>query len=126
MAVPPNDPIDVALGARLRVLRLRRGLSQADMAVAIGVTFQQVQKYERGANRISASAAARIAARLEVPVAELFGDGVSDSSTWDAVADLLGEPGALPLLEAYSALPHGTARSALVELVTSAGRPAGE
>ena len=49
------DPIDVAVGARIRNRRLWLGLSQTQLADALGVTFQQVQKYERGANRVSAS-----------------------------------------------------------------------
>lgn len=125
MVASPNDPLDKALGARLRVLRLRRGLSQSDLAEAIGVTFQQVQKYERGNNRVSASMVARIAARLDVPVAELFGEGSSQGAALDAVADLLAEPGALALLEAYAALPRGVTRASLVELLTTASRMSG-
>ena len=55
------DPIDVAVGARIRLLRKVRGLSQQALAEAAGVTFQQIQKYERGANRVSASMLTRIA-----------------------------------------------------------------
>ncbi len=66
------DPTDLHVGARVRAERVRRGLSQSALANAIGVTFQQVQKYERGANRISASMLLRIANSLDVRVAELF------------------------------------------------------
>ena len=54
------DPVDIAVGARIRLLRKLRGLSQQALAEAAGVTFQQIQKYERGANRVSASMLARM------------------------------------------------------------------
>jgi transcriptional regulator with XRE-family HTH domain len=117
------DPIDIAVGARIRLLRKVRGMSQQALAEAAGVTFQQIQKYERGANRVSASMLARIAAALDTPVAEMFGEGgtgggaAAGSGAVDEVAALLSEPGALELLRAYVALPRGPARSALVEFV---------
>jgi transcriptional regulator with XRE-family HTH domain len=113
------DPVDVAVGARIRLLRKIRGLSQQALAEAAGVTFQQIQKYERGANRVSASMLARIAEALRAPVAELFGEGSSSAGAIDEVAGLLSEPGALELLEAYGALPRGPARNALIEFVRS-------
>jgi transcriptional regulator with XRE-family HTH domain len=113
------DPIDVAVGARIRLLRKMRGQSQQALADAAGVTFQQIQKYERGANRVSASMLARIAAALQSPVAELFGETSSSSSAIDEVAALLSQPGALELLRAYAELPRGPARSALVDFVRS-------
>ena len=67
------DPIDIAVGARIRLLRKVRGLSQQSLAEAAGVTFQQIQKYERGANRVSASMLSRIATTLQAPVSEMFG-----------------------------------------------------
>ena len=87
------DPIDVAVGARIRLLRKVRGLSQQALAEAAGVTFQQIQKYERGANRVSASMLARIAKTLSVPVAEMFGENAAYSGAVDEVAALLAEPG---------------------------------
>lgn len=111
------DPIDVAVGARIRLLRKVRGLSQQALAEAAGVTFQQIQKYERGANRVSASMLSRIAATLQTPVSEMFGEGVAASGMIDEVAGLLSEPGALELLRAYSHLPKGPPRAALVDFV---------
>jgi len=111
------DPVDVAVGARIRLLRKVRGLSQQALAEAAGVTFQQIQKYERGANRVSASMLARIARTLDIPVSEMFGEGAAGGSAIDEVSDLLAEPGALELLRAYATLPRGAARSALVEFV---------
>ncbi|HEX3700680.1 MAG TPA: helix-turn-helix domain-containing protein [Phenylobacterium sp.] len=115
----PADPIDVAVGARIRLFRKMRGLSQQALAEAAGVTFQQIQKYERGANRVSASMLARIAAALNAPVAELFGESAGSSGAIDEVAGLLSQPGALELLRAYAELPRGAARVALVDFVCS-------
>src|SRR3954462_3839320 len=113
------DPVDVAVGARIRLLRKVRGLSQQALAQAAGVTFQQIQKYERGANRVSASMLTRIAKTLGVPVAEMFGENSASSGAVDEVAALLAEPGALELLKASAGLPRGVSRSALVEFVRS-------
>lgn len=123
------DPVDLAVGARIRLLRKMRGMSQQALAEAAGVTFQQIQKYERGANRVSASMLVRIAAALKAPVAELFGEGGERQSAIDEVAILLAQPGALELLHAYSDLPRGAARAALVDFVRSLApkpRTAGE
>lgn len=72
-AIPASD-IDTKIGANVRVRREDIGMTQAQLGQAIGVTFQQVQKYERGANRISAAALLRIADALECSVADLYGD----------------------------------------------------
>lgn len=113
------DPIDIAVGARIRLLRKVRGVSQQALAEAAGVTFQQIQKYERGSNRVSASMLSRIASTLEAPVAEMFGEGGQASGAIDEVAALLSEPGALELLRAFSLLPRGAPRATLVEFVRS-------
>jgi transcriptional regulator with XRE-family HTH domain len=72
------QPIDVQIGARIRLRRKMMGMTQSEMADRIGVTFQQLQKYERGANRIGASRLVRICQVLEVPPASLF-DSCGDS-----------------------------------------------
>ena len=64
--------IDRHVAARLRALRMARGLSQKDLADAVGTTFQQIQKYESAANRISAGRLYRLAAILDVPVERMF------------------------------------------------------
>ncbi len=66
------DPVDVHVGGRIRELRHHLGLSQEALAKSLRVTFQQVQKYERGANRISASMMWRAAAALDVPIQAFF------------------------------------------------------
>ena len=111
------DPIDIAVGDRIRLLRKVRGLSQQALAEAAGVTFQQIQKYERGANRVSASMLSRIAATLQAPVSEMFGEATPASGAIDEVAALLSEPGALELLRAYTQLPRGAPRATLVDFV---------
>lgn len=69
-------PVDLTVGARISSLRLGMGMTQSDLATAIGVSFQQVQKYERGSNRVSASRLWLIAEALDVPMTYFF-DGVT-------------------------------------------------
>jgi len=68
------DPIDIAVGQRIRDRRRVTSMSQETLGRALGVTFQQVQKYERGVNRISASMMARAAEALSCSVADLMGE----------------------------------------------------
>lgn len=115
------DPIDVSVGARIRLARKALGLSQQALAESVGITFQQIQKYERGANRVSASMLAKIARTLETPVAELFGANDGARGLTDALANLLGEPGALDLLRTYVRLPRAC-RPALVAFLAALGK----
>jgi transcriptional regulator with XRE-family HTH domain len=73
----PN-PVDVHVGSRLRLRRTLLGMSQEKLASAIGLTFQQVQKYERGANRIGASRLFELARVLEVPISFFFEDAPNE------------------------------------------------
>ncbi len=68
------DPVDIHVGCRLRLRRTLLGFSQTQLASAVGLTFQQVQKYESGANRISASRLYHLAEALDVPVSFFFDD----------------------------------------------------
>jgi transcriptional regulator with XRE-family HTH domain len=116
MATKMPDPLDVMVGAKIRIFRLHRGVSQADLAEQIGVTFQQVQKYEKGLNRVGASRLSRIAAVLGFSVGELFdssGDKLADSPS---PFQLLAEPGALRLLKSYVRTSSPYVRRAVVEL----------
>ncbi|MDB5454879.1 MAG: Cro/Cl family transcriptional regulator [Caulobacter sp.] len=81
----PN-PIDLHVGARIRMRRKILGVSQERLAEDLGLTFQQVQKYERGANRVSASKLYEIARSLQTSVAYFF-DGLADPAEGDGVAD---------------------------------------
>lgn len=110
------DPVDVTVGTRIRFTRKMRNRSQQALAEAIGVSFQQVQKYERGANRVSASMLVRIADALEVDITDLFGRRSARGGVDDQLADLLATSGALDMLTAYASLPSDS-RTALVGLM---------
>jgi transcriptional regulator with XRE-family HTH domain len=112
------DPIDVEVGARVRLQRKALGLSQTALAEALGLTFQQVQKYERGANRISASMLVRTAERLQTTVAALVGE-LDLARPPSGAVESLSRPGALKLLQAYEALPNNAARQAFVAFATA-------
>jgi len=107
------DPIDVEVGARVRLHRKALGLSQTALAEALGLTFQQIQKYERGANRISASMLVRTAQKLQTTVGALVGE-LDETKPPPSAIEHLSRPGALRLLQAYAALPNNAARQALV------------
>jgi transcriptional regulator with XRE-family HTH domain len=116
MSTKRPDPLDVMVGAKIRILRIHRGVSQIDLAEQIGVTFQQVQKYERGVNRIGASRLSRIATMLGVSIGELFespGEKLADSTS---PFRLLAEPGALRLLKSYARTSDPCVRRAVIEL----------
>jgi transcriptional regulator with XRE-family HTH domain len=112
------------VGARIRIRRKTLGLSQSDLGDKIGVSFQQVQKYERGANRVSASALASIAKALECSPAALFGSDV-DGAVDTELLTLLSEDGAVDLLRAYSAIQDREMRQAVISVADGlAGGPA--
>ncbi len=109
------DPIDVAVGARVRVRRRSIDISQTQLGQALGITFQQIQKYEKGTNRVSASMLVRIAAKLETSVAALVGE--DDSAPAEAVVYAqLGTPGAQQLLAAFAAIGESETRRAILTL----------
>lgn len=108
--------MDIALGAAVRIRRRTIGISQEALAEQCGVSFQQIQKYENGANRISFSRLVQIARALQCRVVDLM--DVLDGSDREGAGDLdmLGRmrtPGALELLTAYEKLPPES-RSALI------------
>src|SRR3954470_119040 len=123
----PN-PIDVHVGARLR-LRLRRnmlGLSQEKLGEAIGLTFQQVQKYERGANRIGASRLHELSRVLDVPVSFFFDDtdpvrapamgGFAERPAEAFESDPLRKRETVELIRGYFSIEDGTVRRRLLDL----------
>jgi transcriptional regulator with XRE-family HTH domain len=122
VAEPSNktpDPMDVALGAAVRIRRRTIGMSQEALAEQCGVSFQQIQKYENGANRISFSRLVQIARALRCRVVDLMDvlDTPGQEPTGDM--DLLGRmrtPGALELLAAFERLPPD-ARASLVNFM---------
>jgi transcriptional regulator with XRE-family HTH domain len=111
------DPLDALVGARIRVFRVHRKISQTDLAEQIGVTFQQVQKYEKGTNRIGASRLSRIAAVLGISVGELFESPGEKSGDSALLFRMLAEPGALRVLKAYTRTSDPRVRHAIAELI---------
>jgi transcriptional regulator with XRE-family HTH domain len=112
------DPIDVEVGARIRIRRRLLSISQEELASALKLTFQQVQKYEKGVNRVSASMLVRIAKRLDTTVAALVGEEDPERRPTE-VYQALAAPGGLELLQAYTAIPDGAAKLAVLKLVTA-------
>jgi transcriptional regulator with XRE-family HTH domain len=119
------DPVDQAIGVRIRARRKMLGLSQSDLAQRMGVTFQQIQKYERGANRVAGSRLTAAASALQTSVAWLVGEeeGGAPDADVEAVFTALGTPGALEMLQAYAAIGDSASRSALLGIARElAGR----
>lgn len=123
MSVKRPDPVDIEVGHRIRIERLSRGLSQTALANKLGVTFQQVQKYEKGVNRVGAGRLTKIAEVLgvqvgtffsgkDIPEAEKGKDG-SESSP----LKLLTVSGAFRLLRSYADIEDPNLRRSIVDLV---------
>ena len=109
--------LELSIGARLRARRRQLGLSQSNLAEQLGVSFQQVQKYERGANRISASTLVAAAQALSTTVAWLVGEEGAGREEDDELFRALAKPGAIEILQAFNAVDDARARSALLTLV---------
>jgi len=125
----PN-PVDVHVGSRVRLRRTLLGLSQEKLADAIGLTFQQVQKYERGANRIGASRLYELSRVLDVPVSFFFDDmtgevagrssrdgGMSESAQAPFETDALAKRETLELVRAYYRITDPHVRKKVADLV---------
>jgi transcriptional regulator with XRE-family HTH domain len=113
------DPMDIALGAAVRIRRRTLGISQEALAEQCGVSFQQIQKYENGANRISFSRLVQIARALKCRVVDLM--DVLDAPDRETSGDIdlltrMRTPGALELLAAYEMMAP-EARASLVGLL---------
>jgi transcriptional regulator with XRE-family HTH domain len=125
MSAKSPDHIDVEVGQRIRIYRKTRGLSQTSLADQLGVTFQQVQKYENGTNRIGAGRLTRIAQVLGVPVTTLLGvNDITKPKSSERGKDssplkLLTESGALRLLRSYERINDGKIRRSIIDLVQS-------
>jgi transcriptional regulator with XRE-family HTH domain len=123
MSIKSPDRVDVQVGSRIRLLRQGAQMSQTDLAEQLGVTFQQVQKYEKGMNRVSAGRLTKIAAVLAMPVSELLGDDGTGQTNRRAVAEarsplkLITPPGALKLLRAYARIDDRDQRRNIVALI---------
>jgi len=100
-----SHTVDVHVGKRVRHRRWLVGMTQQQLAHAVGIKFQQIQKYETGMNRISASRLWDIAEALGVPVAFFF-EGLEGQAEGDAGTDILADREALELVRSYYAIPE--------------------
>lgn len=120
----PN-PIDIHVGARIRLRRNMLGMSQEKLGDHLGITFQQIQKYEKGTNRVGASRLQAIASILEVPVAFFFEDapgnpgvtGLAEENATTYVVDFLSSTEGLRLNRAFVRISDPKVRSRIIDLV---------
>jgi transcriptional regulator with XRE-family HTH domain len=126
----PN-PIDVHVGSRVRLRRTLLGMSQEKLGDALGLTFQQVQKYERGANRIGSSRLYKLSQILDVPVSFFFDDmadgvaaagaGLAEGEQQPFESDQLSRRETLELVRAYYRISDPLTRKRVFELVKAIG-----
>jgi transcriptional regulator with XRE-family HTH domain len=130
----PN-PIDRHVGSRVRMQRMLAGVSQEKLGEALGLTFQQVQKYEKGTNRISASRLQQIAKMLGVPVAFFFegapageatGSGFADTASTTYIADFLSTSEGVQLSKAFVRIKNPRVRRRVIDLVEALADEPGE
>lgn len=107
--------MDVVVGQRIRQRRIELGMSQEALAKSLGVTFQQVQKYEKGSNRMSASRIAEVASLLQVPIEYLF-NSVADNGVDDRFGRAVARRDVQQLLNAYLAM-NPDAQKSLVRML---------
>ncbi|KAB0682851.1 helix-turn-helix domain-containing protein [Aureimonas leprariae] len=121
----PN-PVDVHVGSRVRLRRTMLGMSQERLGEALGITFQQIQKYEKGLNRIGASRLQKICEVLNVPISFFFedapnvegtGEGFRESAGPNYVVDFLSSPEGLQLNRAFVRISDPKVRRRLIDLV---------
>jgi len=119
--------MDVHVGMALRIRRKALGVSQEALGQGVGVTFQQIQKYERGTNRISASMLFEICQCLDLPVASLFaGRDGAEAMPEDPAAALLQIPEGVELAQTFPKIEEGATRRKIVELVRVLAAERGE
>jgi len=126
-------PIDIHVGSRLRMRRTLLGLSQEKLGEAVGITFQQLQKYERGANRISASRLYHLSQVLDVPIGYFFeemtavGEPAAEGATMVRLPEepdefeSMARRETLELVRAYYRIPDATVRRRAFELMKALG-----
>ncbi len=133
------NPVDIHVGGRLRLRRTLLGLSQEKLGESVGLTFQQIQKYERGANRIGASRLFQFARVLQVPIGFFFEDlppelstpagqyaaGLAEQEQEFLTDDPLQKRETLELVRAYYRISDPAVRKQLFELAKSLSRSAG-
>ena len=118
------EPTDDYVGKRIRMRRMQSGLSQSQLGNALGITFQQVQKYEKGSNRVSASKLQTMANFLKVPVSFFFEGGPTEpngkksaTSPEFTFADLLSTSDGVALCTAFDKIESRAVRKAVVALI---------
>ena len=123
MSTKAPNPVDKYVGSRVRMRRIMLGMSQEKLGEALGLTFQQIQKYEKGTNRVGASRIQQISEILQVPVSFLFEGSPGISTVFDAapspayVADFLATSDGLALTKAFMRIPDPKLRRRIVDLV---------
>jgi len=124
MATKAPNPIDKYVGSRVRMRRIMLGMSQEKLGEALGLTFQQIQKYEKGTNRVGASRIQQISEILQVPVSFLFEGGPTSTATGFGeaasptyVSDFLATSEGLALTRAFTRIPDAKLRRSIVDLV---------
>lgn len=126
MSAKTPNPVDKYVGSRVRMRRIMLGLSQEKLGDALGLTFQQIQKYEKGTNRIGASRLHQIADILQVPVSFLFEGGPSSGTSVEGlgeapspayVSDFLATSEGLALTRAFTRITDAKLRRSIVDLV---------
>jgi transcriptional regulator with XRE-family HTH domain len=128
MAKKAPNPIDKHVGSRVRMRRMMLGMSQEKLGDALGLTFQQVQKYEKGTNRIGASRLQQISHTLQVPVSFFFegapagtngppADGLSEAPSPAYVSDFLATSDGLSLTKSFMRIKNSKLRRRIVDLV---------
>jgi transcriptional regulator with XRE-family HTH domain len=127
----PNS-VDRHVGARIRMRRVMLTLSQTQLGDALGLTFQQVQKYEKGTNRVGASRLQHIASILQVPVSFFFEEipinrtgpaQISDTPSPESVTAFVSTTDGLKLIRAFTTIKNITLRRCIVHLVEQIARP---
>ncbi|MCW5702227.1 MAG: helix-turn-helix domain-containing protein [Bradyrhizobium sp.] len=125
MSIKAPNPVDKYVGSRVRMRRIMLGMSQEKLGEALGLTFQQIQKYEKGTNRVGASRLQQISEVLQVPVSFLFDGGPSgvigehsaESASPAYIADFLATSEGLALTRAFTRIPDSKLRRSIVDLV---------
>ena len=126
MSTKAPNPVDKYVGSRVRMRRIMLGMSQEKLGEALGLTFQQVQKYEKGTNRVGASRLQQISEILQVPVSFLFDGGPSgvvnaesfrEGGSLAYVSDFLATAEGLALTRAFTRITDAKMRRSIVELV---------
>jgi transcriptional regulator with XRE-family HTH domain len=112
-----SDKRDIEVGRRVRAFRQQKGLSQEKLADQLGVTFQQVQKYEKGTNRIAAGRLQRIAEILEVPIMEFFIQQKSTATAQSESSGFADTAAALRLVRSYSRIRDAKLQQAVLYFV---------